>query len=99
MRRSVGFVALWLKDHRQHYPFALCDTLTRIGEYHEKAVSRKRSAGRVELGPVGGIRCRKAGAGICTTAAASACLHLDRLLHWWERGLGKRNEQPYHGWQ
>src|SRR5215468_1281929 len=68
------------------------------GGSHEKAISRKRSAGRVGLRGAG-IRCRKAGAGICTTAAAAAGLHLERLLHWWERGLGKRNEQPYHGWQ
>src|SRR5215510_5497399 len=67
-------------------------TLARIGGYHEKALSRKHSAGRVELGNAGGIRCRKAGAGIYTTAAARAGLHLDRLLHWCERGYFGRNE-------
>src|SRR5262249_58176988 len=68
------------------------------GGSNEKAISRKRSAGRVGLRGAG-IRCRKAGAGICTTAAAASGLHLDRLLYRWERGLGKRNEQPYHRWQ
>src|SRR4029450_13511381 len=69
------------------------------GGSHEKAISRKRSAGRDGLRGAGGIRCRKGGAGICTTAAAPSGIHLDRLLCWCERGLGKRNEQPYHGWQ
>src|SRR5919204_5825785 len=40
------------------------------GGSNEKAISRKRSARRVELGNVGGIRCRKEAAGIYTAAAA-----------------------------
>jgi hypothetical protein len=39
------------------------------GGCHEKTISRKRSARRVELGNGGGVRSRKAGAGICTAAA------------------------------
>src|SRR5215475_9208479 len=47
------------------------------GVQNEKAISRKRSAGRVGLRGTGGIRCRKAGAGtgVCATAAGSR-LHL-----------------------
>src|SRR6516162_4355577 len=56
------------------------------GGSHEKAISRKRSAGRVGLRGAGGIRCRKGGAGIYTTAAAGSGLHLDRLRCWCERG-------------
>src|SRR5262249_15199999 len=36
-----------------------------------KAISRKRSAGRVGLGGAGGSRRRSGGAGICTTASAA----------------------------
>src|SRR5262245_14651319 len=69
------------------------------GGSNEKAISRKRSAGRVGLSGAGGIRCRQSGAGICTTAAAGSGLHLDQLLCWCERGLCRRKEQPYHRWQ
>src|SRR5262245_21167940 len=57
------------------------------GGSNEKAISRKRSAGRVGLGGAGGFRCRSGGAGIYTTAAAGSGLHLERLLCWCERGL------------
>src|SRR5262249_61980380 len=56
------------------------------GGSNEKAISRKRSAGRVGLGGAGGFRCRQSGAGICTTAAAGSGLHLDRLLYRCKRG-------------
>src|SRR5262245_20537346 len=69
------------------------------GGSNEKAISRKRSAGRVGLSGAGGIRCRKGGAGICTTAAATSGIHLDRLLCWCERGLCRRTEHPYHDWE
>src|SRR4029450_13151107 len=49
------------------------------GGSNEKAISRKRSPGCVGLGSTG-IRCRKAGAGICTSTAAASGLHLERLL-------------------
>src|SRR5262245_24590152 len=56
------------------------------GGSNEKAISRKRSTRRVELGSAGGIRCRKAGAGICTSTAARSRLHLERLLCRRQRG-------------
>src|SRR5262249_2243668 len=82
---------VWLKDHRQsHHQRINCDSTNggSLGGSNEKAISRKRSAGRVGLGGAGGIRCRKAGAGtgICATAAGSG-LHLERLLRRCKRGL------------
>src|SRR5262249_20394632 len=56
------------------------------GGSNEKAISRKRSAGRVELGNAGGNGCRTRTAATGTTAAARSGLHLDRLLCWCERG-------------
>src|SRR5262249_58434662 len=63
------------------------------GGSNEKAISRKRSAGRVGLSGAGGIRCRTAGA-IYTTAAAGSGLHLDRVLRRCERRYFIRNEHP-----
>src|SRR5262249_36750358 len=67
------------------------------GGSNEKAISRKRSAGRVGLRGVRGNGCRTQTA--AATAAARPGLYLDRLLCWCERGLCRRKEQPYHGWQ
>src|SRR5260370_13439914 len=47
------------------------------GGSNEKAISRKRSARRVEPRDDGGIRCRQGGAGICTSTAACSRLHLE----------------------
>src|SRR5215471_15972271 len=65
------------------------------GGSNEKAISRKRGAGRVGLRGDGGTRCRKGGAGtgICATAAAGSGLHLDRLLCRWKRGYVDRTER------
>src|SRR6266511_2190651 len=65
------------------------------GGSNEKAISRKRSARRVELGNVGGIRCRKAGARICTAAAPRSGLHLERLLCRWERRVWDRTQPTF----
>src|SRR5260221_6271671 len=63
------------------------------GGSNEKAISRKRSARRVGLWSAGGIRCRKAGAGLCTSTAAASGLHLERLLCRCKRGYFER-QQP-----
>src|SRR6516165_6281183 len=62
------------------------------GGSNEKAISRKRSAGRVELGNAGGNGCRTRTAATGTTAAARSGLHLDRLLCRCKRGLWGRTE-------
>src|SRR5215471_13057449 len=76
------------KDHSQSAQDLVKNSTLNpgTGGSHEKAISRKRSAGRVGLSGAGGIRCRKGGAGIYTTAAAGSGLHLDRLLYRCERG-------------
>jgi|SRR6516164_137917 len=69
------------KDHSQSAQDLVKNSTLNpgTGGSHEKAISRKRSAGRVGLSGAGGIRCRTAGA-IYTTAAAGSGLHLERLL-------------------
>src|SRR5262245_64938270 len=69
------------KDHSQSAQDLVKNSTLNpgTGGSNEKAISRKRSAGRVGLGGAG-IRCRKGGAGICTTAAAGSGLQLDRML-------------------
>src|SRR6516162_11325324 len=62
------------------------------GGSNEKAISRKRSAGRVGLRGVRGNGCRTQTA--ATAAAARSGLHLDRLLSRWEPGLFGRTEHP-----
>src|SRR5260370_23021586 len=64
------------------------------GGSNEKAISRKRSTGRVGLGSASGIRCRKAVAGISTSTAAASALHLERLLCRGKRGSFERNKPP-----
>src|SRR6516164_7594608 len=81
------------KDHSQSAQDLVKNSTLNpgTGGSNEKAISRKRSAGRVGLGGAGGIRCRTAGA---TAAAAGSGLHLDRLLCRCERGLFGRTEHP-----
>src|SRR5215468_3525721 len=68
------------KDHSQSAQDLVKNSTLNpgTGGSHEKAISRKRSAGRVGLSGAGGIRCRQGGAGICAAAAAGSGLHLDR---------------------
>src|SRR5262249_56238621 len=86
------------KDHSQSAQDLVKNSTLNpgTGGSNEKAISRKRSAGRVGLSGAGGIRCRKGGAGIYTTAAAGSGLHLERLLCWCERGHFVRNQPTFH---
>src|SRR5215813_11235773 len=88
------------KDHSQSAQDLVKNSTLNpgTGGSNEKAVSRKRSAGRVGVSGAGSIRCRTAGA-IYTAAAAGSGLHLDRLLCRCERRYFIRNEHPQHGWQ
>src|SRR5262252_4290556 len=89
------------KDHSQSAQDLVKNSTLNpgTGGSNEKAISRKRSAGRVGLSGAGGIRCRKGGAGIYTTAAAGSALHLDRLLRRCECRYVVRNEHPQYGCQ
>src|SRR5262249_28651006 len=83
------------KDHSQSAQDLVKNSTLNpgTGGSNEKAISRKRSAGRVGLSGAGGIRGRTAGA-IYTTTAAGSGLHLDRLLRRCERRYVVRNEHP-----
>src|ERR1700741_1292553 len=89
------------KDHSQSAQDLLKKSTLNpgTGGSNEKAVSRKRSAGRVGLGGAGGIRCRKAGAGIYAPATAGSGLHLEWLLRRCKRGHVDGTEHPNHAWQ
>src|SRR5262245_22259868 len=88
--------ALWLKRHRRgaSFQYKIQGLKKERGASDEQAISWKHSAGRVELGNAGGNGCRTRTAATGATAAATRSgLHLDRLLHWCERGYFKRTEQ------
>src|SRR5262249_58110829 len=85
------------KDHSQSAQDLVKNSTLNpgTGGSNEKAISRKRSVGRVGLRGAGGFRCRQSGAGICTTAAAGCGLHLDGLLYRRERRQIDRTDEPY----